>query len=73
MDCPASSRHDQEHADLFLAVLLDVGLHCLLGMASGMNRMAAGDMSMVCRSFVVSSPVMLGGLSVVMRRIREVF
>jgi hypothetical protein len=61
------------NADLFLAVRLNMGLHCLLSIASGMNRMAGRDVSMVCRRFVVSSLVMLGGFSVVMRRMREVF
>ncbi len=59
--------------DLFLAVLLDVGLHCLLSIASGMNRVATRDVSMVCRRFMVASRVMLSGFSVVMRRLREVF
>jgi hypothetical protein len=38
-----------------------------------MNRMATRDVSMVCRRFVVSSLVMLGGFFVVTRRMREVF
>ena len=50
-----------------------MGLHCLLSIASGVNRMATRDVSMVRRRFVVSSLVMLGGFSVVMRRMREVF
>ena len=50
-----------------------MGLHRLLSIASGMNRMATRDVSMVCRRFVVSSLVMLGGFFVVARRMRKVF
>ena len=50
-----------------------MGLHCLFDMAPSMNSVATRDMSMVCRSFVVSSLVMLGGFFVVTRRMREVF
>jgi hypothetical protein len=54
-------------------VLLDVGLHCLFGVASSVNHMASRDVSMVCRCFVVSSLVMLGGFLVMTRCMRKVF
>ena len=55
------------------AVFLDMGLHCLFGVASRMNHMSHRGMSMVCRCFVASSLVMLGGFIVMPRRMREVF
>jgi hypothetical protein len=54
-------------------VLLDMGLHCLFGVASSMNHMSHRGVSMVRRCFVASSLVMLGGFLVMMRRMREVF
>ena len=58
-------------AILLLAVLLNMGLHCLFSIASGMNRVTMRGVSVVCRCFVVSSLMMLGSLPVVMRRMRE--
>jgi hypothetical protein len=49
-------------------VLLDMGLDCLFGVASSVNDMAHRDVSMMCRSFVASSLVMLGGFLVMRRR-----
>jgi hypothetical protein len=54
-------------------VLLDMGLHCLFGMASSMKYMAHRDVSMVCRGFVVSSLVMFGGFLMMKRRMLQVF
>jgi hypothetical protein len=52
-------------------VLLDMGPHCLFGVASGIDEVPGRDMSMVRRCFVASSLVMLGGFLVVTRCIRE--
>jgi uncharacterized membrane protein len=54
-------------------VLLDMGLHCLFSMPPRMNRMTMRDVSVVCRRFVVSGLVMLGGLPMVMGRMRKMF
>jgi hypothetical protein len=70
---PAECTMNRTDRDLFLAMLLNMGLHCLFSMASSLNRMTVRSVSVVCRSFVVSSLVMLGGLHMVMRRMREVF
>jgi hypothetical protein len=53
-------------------VLLDMGLHCLLGVVSSVNYMARRDVSMMCRGFVASSLVMLGGFLVMRRRMLQV-
>jgi hypothetical protein len=52
-------------AQLFLAVLLGMSLHCLFSMPSGMNYVTPRSMSVVCRLFVMSSIVVLGGFLVV--------
>lgn len=54
-------------------VLLDMGLYCLFGVASGLNEVPRRDMSMVCRGFVTSSLMMLGGFLMVTRRMRKMF
>jgi hypothetical protein len=54
-------------------VLLNMGLHCLFGLASGMNQMAHSDVSMVSRCFVAASLMMFGSFLMMMRRIRKVF
>ena len=54
-------------------VFLDMGLHCLFGVASSMNCMAAGRVSMVRRCFMVSNLVMLSGFPVMTGRMRKVF
>src|SRR5262245_78874 len=59
--------------NLFLAVLLDVDLHRLFSVASGMNCMAVRRVSVVCRLFVMASVMMLGGFAVMTGRMREVF
>jgi len=58
---------------LFLAVLLSVSLHGLFSMPSAMNHVASRGVSMVCRLFVVSGIVVLGGLLVVTGGMLEVF
>ena len=58
---------------LFLAVLLTVGLRCIFSVASSMNHVAPRGVSMVCRLFVVSGIVVLGGLLVVVGGMLEVF
>jgi len=55
------------------SVLLNMGLYCLFGVASGVNYVARRDVSMVCRCFVTPSLVMLGGFLVMMRRMRKMF
>ena len=54
-------------------VLLDMGLHCLFGVASGVNYMAHRDVSVMCRGFVAPCLVILGGLLVMKRRMFQVF
>jgi hypothetical protein len=54
-------------------MLRDMGLHCLFGVASSLDYMAHRDVSMVCRGFVVSSLVMLGGFLMMKRRMLQVF
>jgi hypothetical protein len=51
--------------ELFLAVLFGMSLHGLLSMPSAMNYVAPRGVSVVCRLFVVSGIVVLGGLLVV--------
>jgi hypothetical protein len=52
---------------LFLAVFFAVGLHGVIGMLPGVNLVAPRGMSVMCSLFVVSSFMMLGCFSVVMR------
>ena len=54
-------------------VLRDMGLHRLFGVAPSVDYMAHRDVSMVCRGFVVSSLVMLGGFLMMKRRMLQVF
>jgi hypothetical protein len=42
-------------------------------MALRMNHMSHRSVSMMCRCFMASSLVMLGGFLVMMRRMREMF
>ena len=58
---------------LFLAVLLDVSLHCLFSVPSGVNHVAPRRVCMVCCLLVVSGIVMLGGFLVVPCGVREMF
>jgi hypothetical protein len=53
-------------------VLLQVGLHCLFGVAPGMTYMAHRDVSMVGCGFVAASLVMLGRFLVMTCRMRKV-
>jgi hypothetical protein len=71
-------RHRQNAADasgivLFLAVLLGMGLNCLFGVPSGMNHVGPRGVSVVCRLFVMSRVVMLGGFPVVAGGMRKMF
>jgi hypothetical protein len=59
--------------ELFLAVLLDVSLHCLFSVPSGVNHVAPRRVCVVCCLLMVSSIVMLGGFSVVPCGMREMF
>jgi hypothetical protein len=54
-------------------VLLDMGLHCLFGVASSVNYMAHCDVSMMCRCFVAPSLVVLGGFLTMKGRTLQVF
>ena len=54
-------------------VLLDMGFHCLFGVASGMNYVTSCDVSMVCRGFVVSSLMMFGSFFMMASRVGKVF
>jgi len=58
---------------LFLAVLFGMSLHGLFSMPSAMNYVASRSVSVVCRLFVTSGIVMLGGLLVMMGGMFEVF
>jgi hypothetical protein len=58
---------------LFLAVLFGMRLHGLFGMPSAMNYVAPRGVSVVCRLFVMSGIVVLGGLLVVTGGMLEVF
>jgi hypothetical protein len=50
---------------LFFTVLLGVNLYCFLGMSASMNGVPPRGMCVVCCLLVMSSLVMLGGLSMV--------
>jgi hypothetical protein len=54
-------------------VLRDMGLHCLFGVVSSLEYMAHSDVSMVCRGFMASGLVMLGGFLMMKRRMLQVF
>jgi hypothetical protein len=54
-------------------MLLNVGLHCVLGVTSGMNYMAHREVGMVCRCLVVPGLVMPGGFFVMTCRMGKVF
>ena len=58
---------------LFFAVLLDVCLHCLFSVPSGVNHMAPRCMSMVCGLLVIPGLVMLGRFSVVASGMCQMF
>jgi hypothetical protein len=60
-------------AQLFLAMLLGMSLHCLFSMPSGMNYVTPRCMSVVCRLFMMSSIVVLGGFLVVVGGMLEMF
>jgi hypothetical protein len=57
---------------LFLAVLFAMGLHGVIRVARRVNNMAPCGMSMVCRLFMVSRLMMLGGFRMVTRGVRKV-
>jgi hypothetical protein len=63
----------QDRAQLFLAVLRSMSLHRLFSMPSGMNYVTPRSMSVVCRLFVMSSTVVLGGFLVVVGGMLEMF
>jgi hypothetical protein len=54
-------------------VLRDMGLHCFFGVTSSVKYMAHRYVSMMCRGFVASGLVMLGGFLVMKRRMFQVF
>ena len=60
-------------AQLFLAVLLRVSLHCLFSMPSPMNYVAPRGVSVVRGLFVMSGIVVLGGLLVVVGGMFKMF
>jgi hypothetical protein len=53
-------------------VLLDMGFHCLFGVASGMNYVTSRHVSMVCRGLVVSSLMMFGSFFMMASRVGKV-
>jgi hypothetical protein len=57
---------------LFLAVLFGMGLHGVIRVAPRVNNMTPCGMSMVCRLFMVSRLMMLGGFRMVTRGVRKV-
>jgi hypothetical protein len=50
-----------------------MGLNGLLGVPSGMNHVGSRGVRVVCRLFVMSRVVMLGGFPVVAGGMRKVF
>src|SRR5215467_5065570 len=54
-------------------VFLDMGLHCLFGVAPRMNHMSHRGVSMMCRGFMASRLVMLRGFLMMKRRMLQVF
>jgi hypothetical protein len=58
---------------LFLAVLLSMSLHGLFSMPSAMNYVAPCGVRVVCRLFVMSGIVVLGGLLVVTGSMLKMF
>jgi hypothetical protein len=54
-------------------VLIGVVLTSLVGVMAGMRSMAMSDVGMVCRGFVFSGVVMLGGFTMVMSGLRVMF
>jgi hypothetical protein len=60
-------------AQLFLAMLLGMSLHCLFSMPSGMNYVTPRSVSVVCRLFVMSSIMVLGGFFVVVGVVLKMF
>jgi hypothetical protein len=54
-------------------VLLEMGFHCLFGVAPGMNDVTSRHVSMVCRGFVVSSLMMFGSFVMMVSRMSKVF
>ena len=54
-------------------MLLGMSLHCLFGMPSGMNYVTPRSMSVVCRLFVMSSIMVLGGFLVVVGGMLKMF
>jgi hypothetical protein len=58
---------------LFFAVLLDVCLHCLFSVPSGVNHVASRCVRVVCCLLVVSGIVMFGGFPVGPCGMREMF
>jgi hypothetical protein len=57
---------------LFRAVLFAMGLHGVIRVASGMNNVTPCGMSMVCRLFMVSRLMMLGGFRMMTGGVRKV-
>ena len=60
-------------AQLFLAVLRSMSLHRLFSMPSGMDYVTPRSMSVVCRLFVMSSTMVLGGFLVVVGGVLKMF
>jgi hypothetical protein len=60
-------------AQLFLAVLRCMSLHRLFSMPSGMDYVTPRSMSVVCRLFVMSSTMVLGGFLVVVGGVLKMF
>src|ERR1700722_14742971 len=50
-----------------------MGLNCLFSVPSGMNHVGPRGVSVVCRLFVMSGVVMLGGFPVVAGGMRQMF
>jgi hypothetical protein len=57
---------------LFRAVLFAMGLHGVIRVAPGMNNVTPCGMSMVCRLFMVSRLMMLGGFRMMTGGLRKV-
>ena len=53
-------------------MLFAMGLHCVIRVTPGVNYVTPRGVRMVCRLFMVSGLMMLGGFPVVMRGTRKV-
>jgi hypothetical protein len=68
---PGAKNRTGRGSGLSLAVLIAMSLYGIIRVASGVNYVTGRSVSMVCRLFMVSGLMMLGGFHVVMRGMRK--